>query len=104
MADTDLNHVMGALRELEDPRARAVNEKRGDDHAVNLSKLRALARRLGTSHELAGELWDTTDSAARLPPHLAAAPFVWCRPSTADGHRRATGHGLTRSNADCSIR
>ncbi|TVZ84180.1 hypothetical protein FB157_121104 [Streptomyces sp. BK340] len=32
--------------ELEDPKARAVNEKHGDDHGVNLSKPRALAKRL----------------------------------------------------------
>ncbi|GAA2586263.1 hypothetical protein Stube_59600 [Streptomyces tubercidicus] len=31
------------LAELEDPRTRAVNEKHGDDHGVNLTTLRALA-------------------------------------------------------------
>ncbi|MFF4600332.1 DNA alkylation repair protein [Amycolatopsis sp. NPDC001319] len=51
---------------LEDPRSRAVNEKHGDDHGVNLGKLRALAKRLKTQHELAVELWGTGDSAARL--------------------------------------
>ncbi|WP_026877056.1 DNA alkylation repair protein [Jiangella gansuensis] len=74
MTGTSLAEVMGELRELEDPQTRAVNEKHGDDHAVNLSKLRAFAKRLGTRQELAGELWDTADSAARLLAILICRP------------------------------
>ncbi len=51
--------VLTELAELEDPKARAVNEKHGDDHGVNLGKLRALAKRLKTQQELAQELWAT---------------------------------------------
>ena len=43
MAETTVAEVMAELAELEDPRTREVNEKHGDDHGVNLSKLRALA-------------------------------------------------------------
>ncbi|MFD3493883.1 DNA alkylation repair protein [Streptomyces sp. NPDC058690] len=67
---------MAELAELEDPRTREVNEKHGDDHGVNLSKLRALAKRLKTQQELASRLWETDDTAARL---LA---ILICRPKT----------------------
>ena len=55
--------VMAELAELEDPKTRAVNEKHGDDHGVNLSKLRAVAKRLKTQQELARRLWTTADTA-----------------------------------------
>ena len=46
----DLATTIAALREelagLEDERIRAVNAKRGDDHAVNLTALRAIAKRV----------------------------------------------------------
>lgn len=45
--------VMAELAALEDPKAREVNERHGDDHGVNLGKLRALAKRLKTQQELA---------------------------------------------------
>lgn len=66
--------VMAELAALEDPRMRAVNEKRGDDHGVNLSKLRAVAKSLKTQHELARELWATDDTAARLLSLLICKP------------------------------
>ena len=64
MAETTLAvptvpEVMAELAALEDPRAREVNEKHGDDHGVNLSQLRALAKRLKTQQELARQLWET---------------------------------------------
>ncbi|MFI9774632.1 DNA alkylation repair protein [Streptomyces sp. NPDC051956] len=65
---------MAELAELEDPKARAVNEKHGDDHGVNLSKLRALAKRLRTQQELASGLWETDDTAARLLALLICRP------------------------------
>ena len=68
--------LMAELSELADPRILAVNERRGDDHAVNLSKLRAVAKRLKTQHDLARELWATGDSAAKLLALLV------CRPKT----------------------
>lgn len=66
--------IMAELASLEDPRLRAANEERGDDHGVNLSALRALAKRLKTQHELATELWANGDTAARLLATLIARP------------------------------
>ncbi|MGO1075191.1 DNA alkylation repair protein [Inquilinus sp. CA228] len=66
--------IMAELASLEDPKLRAANEDRGDDHGVNLSALRAVAKRLKTQHELAKELWATGDTAARLLATLIARP------------------------------
>ncbi|MGI5157514.1 DNA alkylation repair protein [Microbispora sp. CA-102843] len=71
--------VTAKLAELEDPRAREVNEKHGDDHGVNLSKLRALAKRLKTQQELACQLWETNDTAARLLAILICRPKAFER-------------------------
>ena len=76
MAATTVDEVMAELAALEDPKARAVNEKHGDDHGVNLGKLRDLAKRLKTQQELARQLWETKSTAARL---LA---ILICRPKT----------------------
>jgi 3-methyladenine DNA glycosylase AlkD len=70
---------MAELAALEDPKARAVNEKHGDDHGVNLSKLRALALRLKTQPELARQLWATGDTAARLVAILISRPKAFER-------------------------
>lgn len=70
--------VMGQLAALEEPNVRAVNEKHGDDHGVNLGKLRAVAKSLKTQHELALELWGTGDTAARL------VALLICRPKAFD--------------------
>jgi 3-methyladenine DNA glycosylase AlkD len=71
---TALGEVMAELSALDDPRAREVNAKHGDDHGVNLSKLRAVAKRLKTRHQLALELWETRDTAARLLALLICRP------------------------------
>ena len=71
--------VMAELAALEDPKARAVNEKHGDDHGVNLGKLRAVAKRLKTQPELARELWATGDTAARLLSLLICRPRAFGR-------------------------
>ena len=71
--------VMAELAALEDPKARAVNEKHGDDHGVNLGKLRALAKRLKTQQDLAVELWATGDTAARLLALLVCRPKAFTR-------------------------
>ncbi|MET8485180.1 DNA alkylation repair protein [Streptomyces tendae] len=73
-----VREVMAELAGLEDPRIRAVNEKHGDDHGVNLTKLRALAKRLKTQPGLARDLWATDDTAARLLAILV------CRPKSYD--------------------
>jgi len=61
-----LSDILAELATLENPAMRAVNERHGDDHGVNLSHLRALAKRLKTQHELALELWAARNTAARL--------------------------------------
>ena len=52
-----LKKVMRELATLEEPKMRQANERRGDDHGVNLTHLRALAKRLKTQHELACARW-----------------------------------------------
>ncbi|MET1021794.1 MAG: DNA alkylation repair protein [Arthrobacter sp.] len=84
MAQTTLTgatvaEVMAGLAALEDPRIRAVNAKHGDDHGVNLTRLRDLAKRLKTQRELARELWETGDTAARLLAILTCRPRAFER-------------------------
>ncbi|WP_345559131.1 DNA alkylation repair protein [Streptomonospora halophila] len=79
VAETTVDEVMAELAALEDPRAREVNEKQGDDHAVNLTKLRALAKRLKTQQDLARRLWETGDTAARLLALLICRPKAFER-------------------------
>ncbi|WP_009473801.1 DNA alkylation repair protein [Rhodococcus sp. JVH1] len=79
LTETTVAQVMAELAELEDPRAREVNEKHGDDHGVNLGKLRALAKRLKTQQELAYRLWETGDTAARLLAILICRPKAFER-------------------------
>ncbi|MEU8241275.1 DNA alkylation repair protein [Actinoplanes missouriensis] len=79
MAETTVAEVMAELAALEDPRVRAVNERHGDDHGVNLTKLRAVAKRLKTQQDLARELWRTGDGAARLLALLICRPRAFER-------------------------
>lgn len=79
LTETSVAAVMAELAALKDPSTRAVNEKHGDDHGVNLSKLRALAKRLKTQQELACQLWETGDSAARLLAILICRPKAFER-------------------------
>jgi 3-methyladenine DNA glycosylase AlkD len=79
MAETTVVEVMAELAMLEDPKARAVNEKHGDDHGVNLGKLRAVAKRLKTQQELSRQLWATGDTAARLLAILICRPKAFER-------------------------
>lgn len=66
--------ALAELAALEDPKMRAANEKRGDDHGINLSKMRALAKRIKTDHALAKELWSTGETAPRLLALLICKP------------------------------
>ena len=66
--------VLAELAALEDPKMRAVNERHGDDHGVNLTKLRAVAKRLKKDQELALQLWDAGDTAGQLVATLIARP------------------------------
>jgi 3-methyladenine DNA glycosylase AlkD len=70
--------VQAELAALEDPRMRAANEKRGDDHGVNLTKLRGVAKAVKAAPEakqqLAKDLWATDDTASRLVALLVCSP------------------------------
>ncbi len=79
MTGTTVAEVMAELAALEDAKTRAVNEKHGDDHGVNLGKLRALAKRLKTQQDLARQLWATGDTAARLLAILVCRPKAFER-------------------------
>ncbi|MFF2087267.1 DNA alkylation repair protein [Nocardia sp. NPDC058176] len=74
MNETTVAEVRAELAALDDPKIRAVNEKHGDDHGVNLTALRAVAKRLKIQPELARELWATEDTAARLLSILISRP------------------------------
>lgn len=74
MTDQTIDAVMAELEALENPKFRAVNELRGDDHGVNLTQLRAVAKRLKIQHELALALWAGGDTAARLLATLVCRP------------------------------
>ena len=73
-AGAGVGEVMAELAALEDPKARATNERHGDDHGVNLGKLRAVAKQLKTQQELSRGLWQTGDTAARLVALLICRP------------------------------
>ncbi len=79
MPESTVAELMAELAALEEPRAREVNEKHGDDHGVNLSKLRAVAKRLKIQQDLSRELWETGDSAARLLALLICRPAAFER-------------------------
>ena len=66
--------VLTELAALEDPKMRAVNERHGDDHGVNLTRLRAVAKSVGRDQQLALELWDAGDTAGQLVATLVARP------------------------------
>lgn len=72
-----VSELLAELATLDDPRMRAVNEKHGDDHGVNLSALRGIAKRVKRNPELARELWATNDTAARLLAILLTTPRDW---------------------------
>lgn len=69
-----VEQVLARLAELEDPKILAVNQRHGDDHAVNLTKLRALAKEVSPDRELARELWKAaSDQPASVSASVAAA-------------------------------
>ncbi|MGW1141845.1 DNA alkylation repair protein [Streptomyces zhihengii] len=86
---TTVAGVLAELAGLEDPRIRAVNEKHGDDHGVNLGALRSLAKRLGTDQDLARGLWESGDTAARLLALLICPPKAFTRDELDSMMRRA---------------
>ena len=84
-----LAEALGELAALEDPKMRAANEKRGDDHGMNLSRLRALAKRIKTDQPLAKELWETGETPARLLALLICTPRAFS-PDELDAMLRET--------------
>lgn len=74
MSEFTVDTIMAELTAMDDPKRRAVNEKHGDDHGVNLSELRALAKKIKTNHDLAQDIWATDDTAARLLALLICKP------------------------------
>ncbi len=89
LTETTVAEVLAELAALDDPKTRAVNEQHGDDHGVNLGKLRALAKRLKTQQELARRLWATDDTAARLLAILICRPKAFARDELDDMVRQA---------------
>lgn len=84
-----LPEALGELAALEDPKMRAANEKRGDDHGMNLSRLRTLAKRIKTDQPLAKELWATGETSARLLALLICTPRAFS-PDELDAMLRET--------------
>ncbi|WP_312978433.1 DNA alkylation repair protein [Corynebacterium sp.] len=80
VVDAAVADVRDALSRLADPDILHVNHRHGDDHAVNLTKLRAVAKETGTGrtaavkHEIGTALWQTGDSACRLAATLLLRP------------------------------
>ena len=74
MSETTVADLMTELADLENPKMRAINEKHGDDHGVNLTQLRAIAKRLKMQQDLARKLWATDDTVARLLALLICRP------------------------------
>lgn len=66
--------IQAQLANLIDERTLAANLKRGDNHGINLSKLRAVAKAAKTDHERAKELWATGDTGLRLVALLTCTP------------------------------
>lgn len=74
MAESTVPEILEELRSLAEPKILEVNARHGDDHAVNLTKLRVVAKRLGMDTALARELWATDVTEARLLTTLIGRP------------------------------
>ncbi|WNM28005.1 DNA alkylation repair protein [Demequina capsici] len=71
---TTVDALLAELGTMTDAKMQAVNERHGDDHTVNLTKLRGVAKRVGANQELAHALWATGDTDARLLALLVCRP------------------------------
>lgn len=75
MSDTmSRDEALNELENLSNPKVLQANLKRGDNHGINLSQLRALAKRVKVNHERAQELWNTGETGARLLAILTCIP------------------------------
>ncbi|WP_434043343.1 MULTISPECIES: DNA alkylation repair protein [Sorangium] len=70
----NLTDVLRDLAALGNEKMREVNARAGDAHGVNLTQLRALAKKLKADNALAGALWRTGDPDARLLATLVFKP------------------------------
>src|SRR6188768_484151 len=77
MPDMTLPEALAELAALEDPKMRAANEKRGDDHGMNLSRLRGVAKKIKTDQPIAQELWATAETPAKLLALLICKPAAF---------------------------
>ena len=77
MADTTVEAIRAELAALEDPRMRELNERHGDDHGVNRTKLRGVAKPLKTDQDLALRLWATGETPSRLVALLISRPRAY---------------------------
>ena len=85
-----LKNVMRELEELEEldePKMREANESRGDDHGVNLTRLRGLAKRLKTTPDhwvypgtIIRKMFQEGDS-SYVRTHGIGVNRFWCVPS-----------------------
>lgn len=74
MATMTVPEALAELASLEDPKMRAVNERHGDAHGVNLSQIRAFAKRIGMSTDFARDLWASDEVTGQLLALLIAKP------------------------------
>lgn len=72
-----LDAALAELATLDDPKMREINERHGDDHGVNLSRLRDIAKRVKPQPELAAALWATDSTAAMLLSLLISRPTLF---------------------------
>lgn len=81
--------LQAELAALSSENTLAANLKRGDAHGINLSQLRALAKRAKKDQQRAQELWATGDTGARLLALLTCSPKAFT-PDELDAMLRAT--------------
>ena len=102
---TTVPELMAELAALEDPRIREVNARHGDDHGVNLTQLRAVAKRLKIQQDLAVELWATGLPGGDDRGRRGRRQSGWCAVRSVDGstpHVRP-GPGCGRARPDSGI-
>ncbi len=69
-----LTRAQAELAALEDPKMRAVNVRHGDEHGINLGRMRALAKEIKLDQDLARGLWASGDVASQLLALLICRP------------------------------
>ncbi|MHC6176837.1 DNA alkylation repair protein [Glutamicibacter sp. X7] len=75
--ESTVAEVQAALADAADEKILAVNLKHGNNIAVNLGTVRAIAKSLKSNHELAGALWASKDPTTRLVAILICKPRLF---------------------------